>query len=172
MEFKELEQKLIRSRAFEKYFFSAFAIGIICFSLYMMFFDQHPHEKDIIIISGCTIFITMGLYTLTVALKIDRFTVVENNFSEPENTTALRNTVLDFSNALMQNNYTTYIHRKKNLFRTPFEIYLYSGHNFIALNVMKNSGKGIVDFGNSARLKNKFIKIFKEHCASVNYNKA
>ena len=106
---------------------------------------------------------------MALTFKIDKFTIIKNKLSQEQNTEVLRSAILEFSNARMKSNHTIYTHWQKNIWKTPYEVRLYAGENFVAFNVTIDYGRGIIDFGKAARQKNTIIKLFREHSASVNY---
>jgi len=169
MTFKEFERKLKRNRAFEKYLFALFSLFLISFSAYMLFNVRYNERRLLLIIVFNSLFILFGLYALIISLKIDKFTIIKNELTKEQNAEILRAAILKYSGALMKSNHTVYIHRQNNIWKTPFEIRLYADNGFMAVNVITNYRRGIVDFGKAVRQRNKIVKLFKEQSASVNY---
>lgn len=165
MTFEEINRKLKWNKAFVKYFYSLGGIALSSFFIYMLFF-----KKNIIPSYGYIIPIITGLYVFYVAWKVDKFTIIENELTETENTTILKKTILEFSNALMSNNYASYTHYQKNFWGTPYEVYLYAGDYFIAINIKLNY-TGIIDLGRSDAQKKKIIKLFEKHKLQTEYQK-
>jgi len=135
----------------------------------MSFFNEYTEHQLKVVHPASIVFITLGIYVLILALKLDKFTIIKNELTKDQNTEILRSAILEYSGALMKSNHTVYIHRQNNIWKTPFEIRLYADNGFMAVNVITNYRRGIVDFGKAVRQRNKIVKLFKEHSASVNY---
>jgi hypothetical protein len=167
MGYEEFRKKLRLEKAFDKYIYGLFAITIIIFMMYAMIFKLYPTSQQMnnIRIVGI-ILILLGAITLVKVIKIDKFRILENNFTLEQNKLVLKHAVFNLSKIDLKENSIAFTYFKDNMWRSPYRVYLFADDYYIAINVNLDY-KGILDFGYSARMQKSIVNMLEAQYSSI-----